>query len=72
MTDLLIIALFASCLPACFTITSAHRAGARGWLGYAVWLLEELADRLRRAAKWLRDFDAWRRARKSTPVGVRG
>lgn len=70
MTDALILAAFVSCLPACRAITAAHRAGARGWPGYAVWLLEESAERLQRAARWLRDFEAWRVARKSGPVGA--
>ncbi len=65
MTDALILALTASCLPACFAITRAHRAGARGWLAYTVWFVEEAGERLLRVGAWLRDFEAWRVARKT-------
>jgi hypothetical protein len=70
MTDAFILALAASCLPACSAITAAHRAGARGWLAYTVWMLEASADRLLRAARWLREFHAWNEGRKRGPVGV--
>lgn len=63
MTNALILALAVSCIPACHAITAAHRAGARGWLPYVVWLLEESAERLRRAALFLRDFHAVRQSR---------
>lgn len=65
MTNALILALAASCLPACHAITAAHDAGARGWLAYTVWMIEELGERLLRLGGWLRDFHAVRESRKA-------
>ncbi len=65
MTDTLVILLVLISLPICFAITGASRAGAKGLLGFAVWLLEYLADRMLRCARWLRDFHAWRIARRA-------
>lgn len=66
--NLLIIAIVISILPACFAITAAHRSGARGWWAYLVWGIEELADRLWRVARWMRDFHAWRMTRREQVV----
>ncbi len=65
MIPALILIAFALCLPLCFAITAASRSGASNWLGYIVWALEAAAHRLIEAARWLRDFEAWRTARKA-------
>ena len=64
MTNVLILLFVVSILPACRAITEAHRAGARGWWAYLVWALEESAERLWSVAQWMRDFHAWKEARR--------
>lgn len=64
MTALLLV-LIAASLPACFAITSAHRAGARGWAAIYVWTVEECAERLIGHARMVRDLSEWRERRKA-------
>ena len=60
----IVITLIAGSLPACFAITAAHRAGARGWAAYYVWAIEECAERLIAHARMVRDLSAWNERRK--------
>ncbi len=71
MTNAFILVIVFSCIPACHAITSAHRAGARGWLACAVWIVEEAGERLLRLGAFLRDFDAWYQSRKLVYRGQR-